>query len=115
MMPVTGSAAGTTETPSIAGGQAAVEELHIASLVVHSTPKRVHAVADAIAAMPDASVHATSSSGKLVVTLEARTSDEMLSRITAIQRVDGVLSAALVYQCADTLKAMNEEILGGDG
>ena len=63
---------------------------------------------------PGARVHAASSTGKLVVTLEASTADEMLSRITAIQRTDGVLSAALVYQCADTLEAMNEEIPDAD-
>ena len=33
---------------------------------------------------------------------------------TSIQRTDGVLSAALVYQYADTLEAMNEEIPDAD-
>ena len=105
----------TTCNPSFAGNEATAEELHITSLVVHSTPKRVNDVSDAIAAMPGARVHAASSSGKLVVTLETSTADEMLSRITAIQRTDGVLSAALVYQCVDTLEAMNEELLDADG
>ena len=31
-----------------------------------------------------------------------------------IQRIEGVLSAALVYQCADTLESMNEVISDGD-
>ena len=34
----------------------------------------------------------------------------MMSQVAAIQRTDGVLSAALVYQCADSLDAMNEEM-----
>ena len=34
----------------------------------------------------------------------------MTAGVTGIQRIDGVLSAALVYQCADSLDAMNEEI-----
>ena len=34
----------------------------------------------------------------------------MTALVSAIQHVDGVLSAALVYQCADSLDAMNEEI-----
>jgi nitrate reductase NapD len=91
-----------------------VEELHIASLVVHSLPARAPNVSDAIAATPGARIDAASCSGKLVVTLEASTTDEMLSRISAIQRIEGVLSAALVYQCTDTLEAMNEEIPGAD-
>ena len=90
------------------------EEVHISSLVVHATPKRVQNIEDVIAKMPGARVHGSSSNGKLVVTLDASSTDEMLSRINAIQRVDGVLSAALVYQCADTLDAMNEEIPDAD-
>jgi nitrate reductase NapD len=86
------------------------EELHISSLVVHSTPKRVLPVSGVIAAIEGAQIHATTSSGKLIVTLEASTADEMLSKVTCIQRTDGVLSAALVYECVDTLQAMNEVI-----
>ena len=89
-------------------------ELHITSLVVHSTPKRVKGVSELIASMPGAVVHAASPAGKLVVTLEAGTGDEILSQINGIQRTDGVLSAALVYQCADSLDAMNEEIPDAD-
>ena len=96
------------------GKEGGLEELHITSLVVHAAPKRVNDVSDAIAAMPGARIHAASCSGKLIVTLEASTAAEMLSRITAIQRADGVLSAAMVYQCVDTLEAMNEEILDAD-
>ena len=91
------------------------EELHIASLVVHSPPRRLQRVSEAIAALPGAQVHATAPSGKLVVTLEASTADEMMSKVAGIQRTDGVLSAALVYQCADSLDAMNEEIPDVDG
>jgi nitrate reductase NapD len=86
------------------------EELHISSLVVHSTPHRLGGVADAIAALPGALVHATSAAGKLVVTLEAPSAEAMAVRVSGIQHIDGVLSAALVYQCADSLDAMNEEI-----
>jgi nitrate reductase NapD len=87
------------------------EELHIASLVVHVAPRRLDAVAAVVAALPDAVVHAATTNGKLVVTLEAPSAVAMSGRVTDIQRIDGVLSAALVYQCADSLDAMNEEML----
>ena len=86
------------------------EEVHISSLVVHATPKRLQSVEDVIATIPGARVHGSSSNGKLVVTIDASSTDEMLSRVNAIQRVEGVLSAALVYQCADTLESMNDEV-----
>jgi len=85
-------------------------ELHIASLVVHATPRRAARVQAAVAALADACVHAATPGGKIVVTLEADTADAMTARISAIQHIDGVLGAALVYQCVDSLAAMNEEM-----
>ncbi|RZS56731.1 chaperone NapD [Sphaerotilus mobilis] len=87
-----------------------LDELHIASLVVHTSPSRVERIAAQIVAMPDAVVHATSERGKLVVTLEASSAPAMSLRVSDIQHIDGVMSAALVYQCADSLDAMNEEL-----
>lgn len=86
------------------------EQLHIASLIVHATPRRVASIADVVAAMTGAVVHASSANGKLVVTLEAPSADAVTDAVRSIQRLDGVFSAALVYQCADGLDAMNEEI-----
>ncbi|HTJ06587.1 MAG TPA: chaperone NapD [Caldimonas sp.] len=85
-------------------------ELHIASLVVHAAPRRLERVASEVAAIPGGEVHASAPNGKLVVTLEASSGDEMSRKVATIGRIDGVLSTALVYQCADTLEAMNEEI-----
>jgi nitrate reductase NapD len=86
------------------------EELHIASMVVHSTPRRLPSVEAALRALPGCLVHAASARGKLVITLEAPGADEMTQSVSSIQRIDGVLSAALVYQCADLLEIMNEEM-----
>jgi hypothetical protein len=52
--------------------------------------------------------------GKLVVTLERSRSEDILPACYAIRAQDGVLSAALVYQCVDSLDAMNEEIADAD-
>ena len=86
------------------------EELHIASMVIHAVPRRLDRVADAVAALPGAEVHAAAPNGKLVVTLEAASAGELTGTVSRIQHIEGVLSAVLVYQCADTLDAMNEEI-----
>jgi len=85
-------------------------QLHIASLVVHVRPCRLDEIAASIAGVAGAQVHASSPNGKLVVTLEATTSEEMTARTAGIQQLDGVLSATLVYQCVDSLEAMNEEV-----
>ena len=101
-----------SEADAVAG--AAPAELHIASLIVHSAVSHMGRVADDIAAIPGAQVHASSPTGKLVVTLEASNGEEMMTKVTGIQRTRGVLSAALVYQSADTLDAMNQELPDGD-
>ena len=86
------------------------EELHIASLVVHAPPSRLGEVERALAEIPGTEVHASSPAGKLVVTLERPSAATMTDTVLEIQRLPGVLSATLVYQCADTLEVMNEEI-----
>lgn len=88
----------------------AAPELHIASMVVHAAPRRLADVRGAILAIAGAEIHGASDTGKLVVTLEAPSTEDMLARIAEIQRMDGVLASALVYQHSDTLAAMNEEI-----
>jgi nitrate reductase NapD len=83
-------------------------ELHITSLVVHATPKRAPGIAAGLEALPGAQVHAVSEGGKLVVTLEADSTDAMLAQIGHIQRTPGVLSATVVYQAIERLDAMNQ-------
>jgi len=86
------------------------EELHIASLVVHAVPARMAGASGLIESIAGAKIHASSPAGKLVVTLEAGSGDEILAAVNRIQRADGVLSAALVYQYADSREAMMEEM-----
>ena len=90
------------------------QELHIAGLVVHTMPLRLAAVRDAVSALPGACVHGESPQGKLVVTLEADGADPLLATLRRIQAMQGVVSASLVYQCADSLDAMNEVLPDGD-
>lgn len=86
------------------------EEVHISSLVVHAMPRRVERVAQAIARIPGVRVHGSSPAGKLVITLDTDSAEAMRDRMTEVQRTDGVLAAALVYQYADSADAMNEEV-----
>lgn len=86
------------------------DELHISSLLVHVAPHRLGDVGATVRALPGACVHAASPTGKMVVTLEYPSAEAMTEAIAGMHHLPGVLSVALVYQCADTLQAMNEEI-----
>lgn len=86
------------------------DELHIASLVVHALPARCEAVIEVVSQLPDARVHGTDPSGKLVVTLEGPTSHVIMDHIAQIQQTAGVIGVALVYQHIESLESLNTEI-----
>ena len=72
-------------------------ECHISSLVVHSHPDRACAILESLNAIEGAEVHGGMETGKLIVTLETETEHQVVERINAIQLLDGVLSATLVF------------------
>jgi nitrate reductase NapD len=86
------------------------EELHVAGIVVHAYPAKVQAVASAIAGFAGAEIHATAPDGKLIVTLEGSSTAAIAACMDAIQQLDSVLSASLVYQHGEPLQAMLEEV-----
>jgi periplasmic nitrate reductase NapD len=73
------------------------DEVHISSLVVHSRPERAQAVADRLRGMAGVGVHGGMAAGKLVVTLETESEDEVVERLGGIQALEGVLAATLVF------------------
>jgi nitrate reductase NapD len=73
------------------------DEIHISSLVVHSRPECARAVADRLRGMAGVGVHGGVEAGKLVVTLETASEDEIVERLAGIQALEGVLAATLVF------------------
>ncbi len=72
-------------------------EIHISSLVAHARPEGLESIETTIGSLEGAEVHGASAQGKLVVTLETVNEGEMLTRIDAINRIEGVLSVSLIY------------------
>ena len=87
------------------------KELHIAGVLVHGKVDLLTAIRGEIAALPGAEVHGASDDGKLVVTLEMRDSTAVLDHINAINLIQGVISATLVYQHNESLDSMQEELV----
>ncbi|HSA81280.1 MAG TPA: chaperone NapD [Geminicoccaceae bacterium] len=85
-----------------------IEEIHVASLVVHVRPERVAELEEAIAAFAGAEVAAADRSGKLVVTLEADDERRIADQLDAIGALPGVLSATLVAHHAEPLTPAEE-------
>jgi nitrate reductase NapD len=75
---------------------------HISSLVLRVWPDRTDGLAARIARLGVAEVALSdSASGKIVVTLETRDEDEIVAAMTAMQRMRGVVSVALVFHHTD--------------
>ena len=90
------------------------EELHIISLIVHAMPACTDEVGAAIIKLPEARIHGADANGKLVVTLEASTSAEILDQVAAIQQTHGVINVAMVYQHVESLETLNAEMHHAD-
>lgn len=85
-------------------------KIHIAGVVVHARPQLLQSVREAIAALDSVEVHGASAEGKLAVTVETESPAEVLSRIDTIQQIEGVLSAAIVYEHSEEIESLTEEI-----
>ena len=71
--------------------------MSISSLVVHVRPYRARAVRDRLADLDGVEIHAATADGRLIVTVDQPDEPTATETLTAIDHMDGVLSAALVY------------------
>ncbi|GIU42820.1 chaperone NapD [Shewanella algidipiscicola] len=79
------------------------KELHVTSLVVQVKPRQMFNVRQAILTMEKTELSVNDET-KLVVVLEGETQQELLANIAAINGIEGVLSAAMVYHQSEVLK-----------
>jgi nitrate reductase NapD len=78
-----------------------MEKLCISSLVVQAEPARLEQVRSQIETVDGAEVMGEGELGKLVVVLDMDNNRQAADTITDIQKLDGVLSATLIYQYDD--------------
>lgn len=86
------------------------QEVHIAGIVVFVQPDRIDAVTANIGAIPGATIYAASKDGKIVVTLETESTKRTLDCMDAMRALPGVADVALVYQHAEPLSELEQEI-----
>jgi nitrate reductase NapD len=96
--------------PLQATGPTVTEELHIAGAVIFARPESLDSVRAHLALLPQAEVHAISPEGKIVITLEAASARQTVDYMDAIRDLPGVMNVSLVYQHAEPLAALEQEI-----
>ncbi len=86
------------------------QEVHIAGVIVCCQQAQIEATKTRIGLLPGAQLHAQSPEGKLVLTLETDSIKRTLDCIDAIRALPGVMDVSLVYQHAESLAAMEQEV-----
>jgi nitrate reductase NapD len=87
-----------------------IPEAHIAGIVVHASQSNLEKIKQAISLLPGSEIHVTSPEGKIIVTLEARRSVDIVDQLNAIHALPGVYSASLVYQHHEDIETLDQEI-----
>lgn len=74
---------------------------HVSSLVVYVRPAALQSVTQTIASLSGVEVSAAEPTGKLVVLVTGESEEAVAERLRAINAVDGVFAASLVFQAID--------------
>ncbi|KIO35089.1 MULTISPECIES: chaperone NapD [Shewanella] len=82
-------------------------ELHVTSLVVQVKPEFMSSVRQTIMKMENAEL-SVNDEVKLVVVLEGMTQKGLMADIEAINKIEGVLSAAMVYHQSEVLEEVEK-------
>lgn len=71
--------------------------MHISSLIVQARPGAEAVFRAQISALDGVELHAVADDGRMIVTMESPDDAAIRSTYSAIERLDGVLSVAMVY------------------
>ncbi|MDG4475642.1 chaperone NapD [Thiovibrio frasassiensis] len=72
--------------------------MNIAGVLVHARPDSSAQVAVALGQMPGLEIHARTEDHRFVITIEEHEQAVISETLLALYRVEGVLSASMVYQ-----------------
>ena len=80
-----------------------MSEFNICGVLVHARMQNIHKIQACLNNMPGVEVHTTTDDGRLVVTVESEDRHYVADTISNLHTIDGVLSAAMVYQYGDDI------------
>ncbi len=85
-----------------------MNDFNISGVLVHVRLADLERVRTELGKLPGVELHGQSDDGRLIVTVEDTEARMCAETVTGIQYIDGVLSAALVYQHTDTSEPLEE-------
>jgi periplasmic nitrate reductase NapD len=75
--------------------------MHIAGVLVQSRPAQLPALKARLTKVSGLEIHHTGLDGRIIVTIEGAGRHAVANALTALQTLDGVLAASLVYETSD--------------
>ena len=81
--------------------------MSICGVMVHVLPEKMPEVEPRLLEISGLEIHGVSDDGKMVITVESNNYKDTGSRITDLQKIKGVLSASMIYQHTEELRADN--------
>ena len=79
------------------------ETMSICGVMAQVLPEKMHEVEPRLLAISGLEIHGVSDDGKVVITVESENYKDTGSRITDLQKIEGVLSASMIYQHTEEL------------
>jgi nitrate reductase NapD len=83
--------------------------MDISSVVLRANPRKLATVRDGLAAIPEIEVHTDLDDGRFVLILEGSASTPGSEAFARVQKIEGVLSASLVYQYCDDMQLQERQ------
>jgi nitrate reductase NapD len=87
-----------------------LSEFNISGVLVRARLDDLDRVRRALTELPGVEIHGQSEDGRLIVTVEDSDARRSAETVTSFEHIDGVLSAALVYQHTDTNEPVEESV-----
>ena len=84
--------------------------MNISGVLVHANPKKLIAVRQSLGGLDGVEIHGESEDGRLVVTIEDIGDKTAADTMLAVHRLDGVLSATLVYHNFESEDDLNQSL-----
>lgn len=75
--------------------------MNISSAIVYALPQHADSVRASLRALPGLEIHHEGEDGRFIVTIEDGHGASVADTVMQLHRLDGVLSAAMVYQYSD--------------
>ena len=75
--------------------------MNISSAIVYAYPQRADSVRTSLRGLPGLEIHHEGADGRFIVTIEDGHGVSVADIVMQLHRLDGVLSAAMVYQYSD--------------